>query len=537
MKKSKGNLFAVILFVSIIILSGCIKVVSTSPANSQSGVNRDSVITITFDKAPNPSTLNSNTFIVKDCLGRAVAGNITSSGVTSTFTPDEPLGIHAGYSVLLTKGIKDTSGMAMSSEYSFTFTTKDGSWGAAADLNDGAGIVRYPALAVNENGGAAAIWGEYNSTFTQFAINSRFYSSGAWEPADIVDNIESFDIDIKADPSGNFFALWLNRTPSTGAVFARRHSVVSGWGGKGLLNIPTSYVWSPTLAVGAGGDALASWIQQIGDDTVIQARYFNGDTLLWSLMTTVGDNTASSIWPLKAGLDAQGNVLAAWHVYNEGVKWRRFDAAAGVWTLPAEISTYQYAGTPELAVNDALDAVITWKESDIAESKWRIKARVLGPDREWTAPVTISDPTAYAIEASSPKIQLFGGNNAQAVWTQENGYTYSSIWSCRYIDGVWENAELIYEVSNSEKFRDLKLAVDAAGNAVIIWRQEDAAGKNIRVSRYAADIGWSAPRMLSNTNINNSNAHDIEIDGKGVCSVLWTDYYGAYSSLIIRRFE
>src|SRR5580692_1011450 len=77
-------------------------VVSTIPANGATNVALNTAISVTFSTAMNPATLTSATFKVTGPGGAAVAGTVTYSGVTATFTPTAALAFGSVYSASIT---------------------------------------------------------------------------------------------------------------------------------------------------------------------------------------------------------------------------------------------------------------------------------------------------------------------------------------------------------------------------------------------------------------------------------------------------
>jgi YD repeat-containing protein len=89
----------------------------TVPANGASGVPTNVHYTVQFTKAIDPSTLTAATFSVVDRTSNlAVAGliQVDPSGVTAAFIPNQPLPIGRSFTVSLTTGIQDTSGIIWS---------------------------------------------------------------------------------------------------------------------------------------------------------------------------------------------------------------------------------------------------------------------------------------------------------------------------------------------------------------------------------------------------------------------------------------
>ncbi|WP_263353146.1 Ig-like domain-containing protein [Acidicapsa acidisoli] len=97
-------------------------VVSTIPANGATNVSVSTPISATFSMAMNAASLTTTTFTVTG-PGGAVAGAVTYSGVTATFTPAAVLANGTVYTGTITTGAKDVGGTPLLASYVWTFTT------------------------------------------------------------------------------------------------------------------------------------------------------------------------------------------------------------------------------------------------------------------------------------------------------------------------------------------------------------------------------------------------------------------------------
>jgi hypothetical protein len=99
----------------------CPMVIDTNPDNAATNVPLNQVITVTFNEEMNPSTINSSSFIVTGAS--TIAGTLTYSGVTATFTPSVNLTPNTTYVVKITTAVKDLRGNALQEDYLFSFST------------------------------------------------------------------------------------------------------------------------------------------------------------------------------------------------------------------------------------------------------------------------------------------------------------------------------------------------------------------------------------------------------------------------------
>ncbi len=97
-------------------------VISTDPANNATGVPLNKTVTATFNMPMNPLTINTTTFTLKQGA-TAIAGIVTYSGNTASFTPTAPLTLNTLYTATITTGAKNTVGTSLAANYVWTFTT------------------------------------------------------------------------------------------------------------------------------------------------------------------------------------------------------------------------------------------------------------------------------------------------------------------------------------------------------------------------------------------------------------------------------
>ncbi len=103
------------------------QVTATTPAPGATAVALNAVISATFSKAMNPTTINATTFTVTQSGGAAVPGNVTytASGSVATFTPKSPLAAGAQFTATITTGAQDQASPAnaLAVNYVWSFTT------------------------------------------------------------------------------------------------------------------------------------------------------------------------------------------------------------------------------------------------------------------------------------------------------------------------------------------------------------------------------------------------------------------------------
>jgi ketosteroid isomerase-like protein len=133
MRKFKFGKTSLAAFVLVALVAGCGReqsrspvsptVIATSPANGTGAVLLNTTVTATFSSVMAPATINTSTFTLTGPGGAAVAGTVSYSGTTATFTPTASLAANSVFIGTITTGATDPGGNALSANFVWSFTT------------------------------------------------------------------------------------------------------------------------------------------------------------------------------------------------------------------------------------------------------------------------------------------------------------------------------------------------------------------------------------------------------------------------------
>ena len=208
----------------------CPMVISTSPSNTETIVSISKEITATFNEAMAPSTINSTSFTLKKGT-TAIAGVITYSGVTATFSPSTDLEPFTVYTGTMFAGVKDLFGSAMINDYEWTFTTgaipivppdlgsisNYGSFGGSAGMtnegintiinNGGIGTTAAPTLITGFHDGTSG------ETYTETPLNIGNVTGGIFTGPPLPGTVASFIIATNGLADAN--TAYMNMSPAS----------------------------------------------------------------------------------------------------------------------------------------------------------------------------------------------------------------------------------------------------------------------------------------------------------------------------------
>jgi hypothetical protein len=130
MRKYRNGILCFLATLLVAFIAGCGQetvtvpsVVSVTPAQGATSVAVNTTVGATFSMAMNPATLSASTFTVTGPSGAAVAGAVSYSGTTATFTPSAVLAYSTVYTATITTGAKNPGGVSLLANYVWTFTT------------------------------------------------------------------------------------------------------------------------------------------------------------------------------------------------------------------------------------------------------------------------------------------------------------------------------------------------------------------------------------------------------------------------------
>jgi hypothetical protein len=272
---------------------------------------------------------------------------------------------------------------------------------------------------------------------------------------------EASDPRVGMDGAGRITVVWSQyafNDPDRSGLYTRRHDEVS-WGEPLRLDDGSLPASDPQLAVGAGGRAVAVWIQDTnpydpgkpgGGPRVpnVWARTFDGSA--WSLPARIGPELTDfegTERPVVA-IDAEGRAFALWEEHRSEqarIGAVRFDPALDAWGEPATIAS-SVAPTDHLSfLSVATDrhgnAFATWTaslpDSDDASG---MASRFDAAGSAWSAPSAFT--TRWSLDPTRAAMGTTG--QGWALYTQPNEAGTSEL-TARELgaDGSWGPAQII----------------------------------------------------------------------------------------------
>jgi hypothetical protein len=320
------------------------QVTSTVAANGATGVAVNSGISAAFTEALTPSTVNSTTFTVMQG-STPVAGSVSYTGVTATFTPTAALSPNLLYTATISSNVADLTGnnrlsgnqaaFPAPSNYVWSFTT-----GAAPDTSP-------PTVTSTVNANGA----------TGVSVNTKIgaFFSEAMNPATL--NAQTFTMSAGVVPvvgTVSYNGVTASFTPAAALAANTKYTMVITSnatdlannklsGNQGVFPAPSNYVWSFTT--GAAPDTTPPTVT-----STVQANNATGV----SINTQVGASFSEAMNPPTLNIQS-------------------FTMSAGLVPVVGTVSysgvTASFIPAAPLAFNTKYTMVITSNATDLAGNK------------------------------------------------------------------------------------------------------------------------------------------------------------------------
>jgi hypothetical protein len=384
-------------------------VLSTTPALGAAGVALNAPLSATFSEAVNCSTLTTGTFTVTPLGAAALAGTVTCSGSTATFTPASSFVLHTLYTAVISTGVTDLAGNAIVQPDTWNFEAV-----AAPSV-----ISTTPANTVT----GVAFGQTISATFLQLAAQDPDSAGAALNCSTVIGGA-SFTVTSAAGPvAGTVVCAGATATFTPTGPLAPNTTytatLTTAVKDVAAIGLPAAYVWTfatdtvpvviATLpANGATGVLLNQSIAATFSQTMNCATIYS-PAKVFALTGSGGAVIAGSVSCTGNGaIFTPSSLLAANTLYTAAVTTGALDtqgvglAASAVWTfrtgsttsVPSVISANPVNGATGVATNQIL--VATFSEAMNSATISATTFTLTGPGA-----TAVAGTVAYAVSGSA----------------------------------------------------------------------------------------------------------------------------------------
>ncbi len=281
------------------ILGICPEVISTDPANLETGVDLGTNITITFNEAMNPATITPDVFTLNAETNTAgtvavITGVLSYNAATNSiiFNPTNDLPVNSVFTARVEPWVKDMMGNALQEPYIWTFTT---SFGAPPTIVSTTPADLATNVALNSNITALFSQTMDGSTLTNTSFTVKLGADTVPGSVSTVDATATFNPD--------------NNLLSGETYTATIRNTVKNMNGASLVN---EYVWNFNTAAPLGpGNVILNTVAEYGIFAGVGIRNDAGFSEIRDMNVGITPGVRSSVTGFPPAIVVNGAIHAS----------------------------------------------------------------------------------------------------------------------------------------------------------------------------------------------------------------------------------
>jgi hypothetical protein len=430
-----------------------------------------------------------------------------------------------------------TTGVLALSPFDLPSASAADVWSAPENLSVSTSTTSNPQVSSDSAGNAVAVWmrvtvegqtpDELCDAPDLCVVETSVFDPGAetWSaPFQLSPNGQNAaEADVVMNGNGDAMAIW-RRTSAQETVVEARFFDGATWLAADVLSNPITGARGPQISVGSAGTFTAVWYRaQNQNQNLIESSRYTAGSWAAAVPLSTEENAVIS----RVVTDDLGRVIAVWRaqlVANDPTapyvaRAARF--SGGSWGAPQTISSgTQSVEAPQVAIDGDGNAIATWHQSDGANTLIRVNRYSVGSGLWQAVPETLS---ATGGNALNPRIESDSAGNMTILWRRFDSAGYSVIQTRKYTQssGLW--GVVVNLSATGRQANSQRLAVDPAGNVTAVWRRNNAAGEAIvQSARYSPGTNtWGAARDLSAVGAS-AFSPATDVDASGTVIVVWT---------------
>jgi YD repeat-containing protein len=346
-----------------------------------------------------------------------------------------------------------------------------GAWGANVKVNSDTGTRNQtsPAISVDGANNAYAVWqddrdGTNNKINTNIYSAKRSASTGTWSTPNLKVNDDTQSNPVQRSPriagtaAGDQTAVWVDFRASQLNIYSSTLAAGAGaWAANKRVTDNTSATVAkdlPDVAVGPDGTSYAVWQDSRSGNPDIFFSSLTSGGGAWDANTKISDDPGSAAQTgARIGVDAQGNLIAAWIDARTSPSHVRVARrpAGGAWSASLEVSPAP-ANVQSLSLSVRPDgfAWVAWGDTRAGAANQDIWGARYDPNTNtWSAPIRLDDDPGTSANQQSPAVAI-GATEVQLAWRDNrlsaNGDTQAR--RIQVLSGMSEHFALSYDGLN-----------------------------------------------------------------------------------------
>ena len=524
-----------------IVIPGAPQLTATYPANNATGIPVTTNIILTFDQDMTASSLNSNTFIVRDYLGLQVKGAVSYAAKQAKFTPSVALLYSKPYTVSVSSGIKGVTNNSIGADYTFGFTMADyvavNNWDAASWIETiTANWVQDTDVGLDFAGNAFVVMNYANA----LCYVSRYVVGTGWtKETNLGVSANCYDVRVAVHSNGAAIAVWTGSDGDNNCIFYNVYKPGVGWRAAGSSPVGNNTGgWGESryarIAFFVNGDAICMWKQNNGSRWDLWASYFTYASDVWSV-----PKQFTSTLPNEAGDNCRnvatapnGKAMAVWHQVDASGYWSIYASeysggAGGNWSAPTNIEVIagNHCDDADVKYDSSSKAIAIYHNSSAGTMFYSKYNGTI-----WSTNKRFDSTANTDAEDRNPYLVVDKNNNFMAAWRVSSIHTYV----CRFTNGVATQDYRISDLTTASDFP--RIAMNPNGVVFVVWGQNNTMGLADMIARRFNGTSWDSIQIVDNM-MGSVDWYSVGVSPNGSAVASWTQSDGQNTSIFASRFH
>jgi microcompartment protein CcmK/EutM len=376
-------------------------------------------------------------------------------------------------------------------------------------------------VALDRGGNAVVAWRAYDGANYRIQVRRRTASGGlsavqTLSPA----GRNAYEVQLAVDPSGNAVVVWQVFDGVNYRIQARRRTAAGSLSSVRTLSQSGQDAEAPQVAVDGDGNAVVVWSRSDGTEERIQARRRTAGGSLSAVQTL--SHAGRQAFRPQVGMDRAGNAVVVWQ-RSDGANWRvqlrRRTAAGGLSAVQTLTPSGETAYEPRLAVDRDGAAVVVWERYNGIDNRIQVRRRTAAGGLS-----TVKNLSAAGQNAFNAQVAVDPNGNAVVVWDWYDGTHFRIQARRRTAAGGLSTVKNLSAAGQHAS--NAQVALDAKGNAVVVWTRFDGAKYRIQTRRRSAS-GSLGPVQTVSAAGQDAQYPQVAADAAGNGVVVWQRYDGS----------
>jgi hypothetical protein len=386
-------------------------------------------------------------------------------------------------------------------------------------------------VAVDRGGNAVVAWRAYDGANYRIQVRRRTASGGlsavqTLSPA----GRNAYDVQLAVDPFGNAVVVWQAFDGVNYRIQARRRTAAGNLSSVRTLSASGQDAEAPQVAVDGDGNAVVVWIRSDGSDERVQARRRTAGGSL-SAVQTLSHAGQQAARP-QVGMDRAGNAVVVWERSdgaNLRVQLRRRTASGGLSAVQTLTPSGENAYEARLAVDRDGAAVVVWERYNGVDNRIQVRRRTAAGGLS-----TVKNLSAAGQNAFNAQVAVDPNGNAVVAWEWYDGAYFRIQARRRTAAGGLSTVKNLS--AGGQHASNAQVAVDAKGNAMVVWTRFDGAKNRIQARRRSAS-GSLGPVQTVSAAGQDAQSPQLGADAAGNAVVVWHRYDGSDNRIQAARLR